>query len=76
MIADLNRGLLAVGTPGVTAPALAQLILHIVSGRSVIDNASRAAGVDPHLDDMLALQETFSTMGAALDGWVKQEPQP
>ena len=67
MLAELNRGLLATGASGASTPALAQLILYAVSGRTVLDNASRAAGVDLQVDDVLALQETLATMGAALD---------
>ena len=67
MLAELNRGLLATGAPGAATPALAQLIMYAVSGRTVLDNASRAAGVDLQVDDVLALQETLATMGAALD---------
>ena len=70
MLVNLNRGLVAAGTPGSAAPALAQMVLYAVSGRTTIDDASRAVGGDPQIDEVLALQETFATVGAALDHWI------
>jgi len=67
MLAGLNRGLLSAGASSAAAPALAQLILHAVAGRTLIDDASRAAGLEPQVDDLLAMQETLATLGAALE---------
>ena len=72
MVAELNRKLAATGAAGSMVPALAQLLLHAVSGRTVIDEASRAAGEDTQVDDLLALQETLATLGTALDRWSDQ----
>jgi AcrR family transcriptional regulator len=71
-IAELNTRLLGAGAPAALAPALAELVLHAVAGRTVIDDASQVAGLDPQVDQLSALRATLAAVGAALDRAVER----